>query len=281
MRKPFPLFLLPLLLSCGGPVEGKPILAASFYPIGFLAEQIAGDKYDVVTITPPGAEPHDYELTPSSVRALSDAKAIFTSGLSMEPWGDSLPSYLSSKRVELSQGIKTIEVEGRVDPHIWLSLDNYLEMGRKVKETLSSLDKGNEAYFSANFASFSEKVAELKGKCEEIASCFPEGKVIAVAHAAYGYMARDFGFKQLYISSLSPDEEPSQQAIERLLDAIKEYGIDTVFFEELASDKAAKAIAQATGAKTESLNPLEGIDEGEDYFSVYLENMEKIKEAKP
>ena len=99
-------------------------------------------------------------------------------------------------------------------------------------------------------------------------------------------MAAEFGFEQLYINSLSPNEEPTQKAIEDIIEAISSQGIDTVFFEELASDEVAKKIATETGAKVDSLNPLEGLEESEinrseNYYSVYRENMDKIARAKP
>jgi zinc transport system substrate-binding protein len=57
-----------------------------------------------------------------------------------------------------------------------------------------------------------------------------------------------------------------------------------IFSEELVSPKIAETIAKETGARTQILNPLEGLSEeaiaaGEDYFSVMQANLEKLKEA--
>ena len=279
------LSILPLLFGCGTPKSQSNVLAASFYPISFLLEQIGGAHFEVVTITPPGSEPHDFELTPASVRTLTDARAIFLNGLGMEPWGASLTPSLKEKSYTLSDGLKTLEIEGRVDPHVWLDTTYYSKMAAKVEETLSTIDADHATDFKKNLGTFNQKMADLEDRCRAYAAEFDE-KVIAVNHAAYGYFCAEWNIKQLYINSLSPDEEPSQKALQAIIDATKEYGIDTIFFEELSSDKAAKMIAAETGAKVESLNPLESLEEedvenGEDYFSVYLENMEKIARAKP
>ena len=287
MRKLLPFaLLLSSLVSCGGQGGGKPLIAASFYPIYFAAKEIAGDAFEVINMTPPGAEPHDLELTPSAVTKLTEAKAIFVNGLDMEPWYPSLNPSLKSKAFEVSKNIEVERVDERIDPHVWLSTENYRKMGENIRDSLLSLMPEYRETFNANFTAFSEKIDVLQQKCAEIRVSFSLNKTIATAHAAYGYMAKEQGFSMLYISSLSPDEEPTQKGIESILDAIDRLGIDTVFFEELTSDAVARKIAQATGAKCESLNPLEGltqeeIDRGEDYFSVYLENMRKIKEAKP
>lgn len=285
MQKAKVFIFLPLLLtSCGQAPQNK-TLVASFYPVAYLVERIAGDVYNVETLVPAGEEPHDFDLRPSGARAIENASAIFLNGLGMENWAESLSASVKEKSHVLSEGLETLTIDGRVDPHIWLDVGSYLQMGKKVMETLSDIDAQNAAVFSANFASFSQDIANLDAYCASLAASF-DNKVIAVNHAAFGYMARRYDFTQLYINNVSPSEEPSQKALESILDAIKEHGIDTVFFEELASDEVARKIAEATGAKCESLNPLEGLEEeqakeGADYFSVYKENMDKIARAKP
>ena len=281
------MFLLPLfgLFSCGEVPSGKPSVVASFYPIWFLADSIAGEDVEVVNLTPPGTEPHDLELKPSSVRRLADAEVCFVNGLGMEAWTDSLlPSY-QKKIATLSDGLPTQTVDGAIDPHIWLDTGLYRKMGEKVLQSLTKALPQYEGKFTANFASFCLKMDEMEANARQIAASFHH-KPIAVSHAAYGYMCNEFGLEQIHINGLSPDQEPTQQAIAAVLEAIQTKGIDTVFFEELASPAIAEAIARASGAKVESLNPLEGLEDedieaGEDYFSVYLDNLRKIGEAKP
>ena len=274
------------LAGCGEQGSGKPVLATSFYPIQYLASRIAGDLYEVRNLTPIGTEPHDLEITPSIRRSMEDAKLLFINGLGMEVWADSLTTSIRNKTVTLSDGLPTLQVEGRTDPHVWLDMDNYLKMGEAVLSQLCSIDSEHKDQFDANFASFREDLENEKAAHQVTAESFPEGKVIAVSHAAFGYLCNEWGIEQLYINKLSPDEEPTQSAINGIIDAVKTYGIDTIFFEELASDEVARFIAEKTGTKCVELNPLEGlsqedIDAGEDYFSVYRDNMSKIAEAKP
>jgi len=279
--------LAPMLCAGCDAIDGdKPLLVASFYPLYESVAAIAGDRFEVKNLTPPGQEPHDVEIGVGMRKDLERARTIFVNGLGMEPWGDSLTLGLKAKTVALSEGIKTLDLEGRVDPHVWLDTRNYLKMGETALRSIVALDKENEPYYTANFLSWKSKLAQLEEECAEIASAFSPDKVIAVNHAAFGYLCAQWGIRQLYINRLSPDEEPTTSAINAILDAVKEYGIDTIFFEELASDQVARYIASATGAKCESLNPLEGLEEedleeGADYFSTYLENMTKIAEAKP
>ncbi|WJK37145.1 metal ABC transporter substrate-binding protein [Solwaraspora sp. WMMA2065] len=51
-------------------------VVAAFYPLQFLAERIGGDAVTVTGLAPPGAEPHDLELSPRQVGEVSDADLV-------------------------------------------------------------------------------------------------------------------------------------------------------------------------------------------------------------
>lgn len=284
-RKLIPLLFLGLLASCGSASTDGKTIVTSFYPIYYVTSQIAGNQFEVKNLTPAGTEPHDFQLTPKGRAALEDAELVFVNGLGMEVWVSSLDEKLSAKTKVLSDGLHTLEIDGRVDPHVWLNTSYYLSMAKKVLNSLVSIDASHASYYQENYDAFERKIHLLKEKCVGIAKYF-EQKVIAVSHAAYGYMCEEWGFDQLYINGLSPDDKPQAQSLGKIIDAMNEKGIDTIFFEELVSPETAEYIASQTGAKVESLNPLESLEQkdieaGKDYFSVYLENMEKIALAKP
>ncbi|MFX4295152.1 metal ABC transporter substrate-binding protein [Streptomyces bohaiensis] len=62
----------------GGTGDGDSTLSvtASFYPMAFLAERVGGDHVDVTTLTSPGVDPHDLELSPRQIGALGESDAI-------------------------------------------------------------------------------------------------------------------------------------------------------------------------------------------------------------
>jgi zinc transport system substrate-binding protein len=72
--------------------------------------------------------------------------------------------------------------------------------------------------------------------------------------------------------------------LEEIINQVNTYNVNTIFYEELVSPEISKKIADETGVKTETLNPLEGLeqedlDAGEDYLSIMRDNLAKIKEA--
>ncbi|WP_103504768.1 MULTISPECIES: metal ABC transporter substrate-binding protein [unclassified Streptomyces] len=56
--------------------DGKLAVSASFYPMAYLAERVGGDLVDVTTLTSPGVDPHDLDLSPKQVGALSESDVI-------------------------------------------------------------------------------------------------------------------------------------------------------------------------------------------------------------
>ena len=270
------------LAACGPATSVQADVVVSFYPYEYLAKRICGDKLKVASIVPKGAEPHDFELKTSDVMALYDAKAIFLNGLNMENFEESVKEdvNLKDKTYVLSEALDNlIEVHGKttyVDAHVWLDTNQYVKMGEAMLGKIVSISPENEAYFRRNLSLLEQDLNEL----EDYAGGRLVGKTIAVAHDAFRYMCRQFGFSEIYINGFSPDEEPTAEALQALLDAIKEKGIDTLFVEELGTRDIAEYIAKVTGVKIEVLSPLETIEDGEDFLSVYRGNIDKIAEAK-
>ena len=254
-------------------------VVVSFYPLEYLATRIAGDKLSVTSIVPRGSEPHDFELKVSDVASLYDAKAIFLNGLQMEPFESSVlaDSTLGPKTTVLAPSLPDLicidSGHGNyVDPHVWLDTDLYAKMGESMLSKLIAISPENESLFLTNYASLKADLDDLKA--------YGQSKIIAVSHDAFRYMGREFDFEEVHINGLSPDVEPTARELQAILDVVKEKGIDTIFFEELGNQDIADYIASKTGAKVEELSPLETVEEGEDYISVYKENIDKISEAK-
>lgn len=274
--------LFPLLLSCGGSAKEEKVLYASFYPIYDLCKRVVGNAYEVVNLTKPGTEPHDYEINNRDMAGMSASKAIFLNGLGLEAWGNSLPSSLSQKAYVVSKGIETLSINGVEDPHVWLNPLNAIKEMENILLTMKEIDKENASLFQSNFDANKALLLQLD---EDLCAQRKEfdNTYFAVSHAAFGYLADRYELHQIYVSGLSPEEEPTAKDMERIASAIKEHGISTIFTEELASPEIAEAIARETGAKLDVLNPLEGLSEEEskteDYISVMRTNFRKLKEA--
>lgn len=277
-----------VLAGCGGTPdedsaspsgESAVTAVASHYPVEFLVSRIGGDAVAVDTLTAPGAEPHDVELTPQQVASLQDSDTVFyISGY--QPAVDDAVGGASNTVVDLSDGLasRVSDEQSGTDPHIWLDPTLMSAMAVTVADTLTAADPDNAATFRANAESLQEELATLDEQwAAGTANC--ESRTMVVNHEAFGYLADRYGFDQKGISGLSPENEPSAEAIAELTEFVRNNNVSTVYTETLVDPAVAETIAAETGASTAVLDPIEGLAEGSDgdYLSIMADNLETLR----
>lgn len=278
--------------------DEKLTVYASFYPMYDFASKIGGDKVTVVNMVPAGTEPHDWEPTASDITGLEKADIFVYNGANMEHWAEDVLESLSNKdliSVEASKGISLIEgheedeeeqsgEEGEgYDPHVWLNPMNAKMEMENIKNALVEADPDNKDYYETNYTKYAADLDTLDKEFKDTLSPLPNKDVI-VAHQAFGYLCAAYGLNQVPIEGLSPDSEPDPARVADIIEFAKKHNVTVIFFEELVSPKVAQTIADSIGAKTQVLNPIEGLSDeqqaaGDDYFSVMRQNLEELKTA--
>ena len=255
--------------GCGGDREGTGAdVVAAFYPIAFLAESVAPDAV-VRNLTPPGAEPHDLELSPRDVGELRSARRVLYLGGGFMP---SLEDAVAGRpnAVDLLAGVPRIDD----DPHVWLDPGLYARLAGRTAEAL-----GDPSAADALVA----RLHRLDGEFREgLSHC--DRREIVTSHAAFGYLAAAYGLEQVALTGLSPEAEPSPRRLEELVERIRRERATTVFFETLVSPRLAETVAREAGARTAVLDPLEGLSDeeaarGADYFCVMRRNLRALRAA--
>ncbi|OIO33575.1 MAG: ABC transporter substrate-binding protein [Candidatus Yonathbacteria bacterium CG23_combo_of_CG06-09_8_20_14_all_46_18] len=270
--------------------SGRLTVTASFYPLAFFAQEIGGNFADVATITPAGIEPHDYEPTTQDLIRIEQSKLIILNGGGLEAWGDSVLQNTDPKMTKVvSAGEGLIDrqmVEGGetiLDPHIWLAPMFAEKMVDAIMNGFVDVDPVNADTYRANANILKQKLVNLDIRYRQgLKRCASDS--IVTVHSAFGYLAAEYGLKQLSITGVSPDAEPSLKQIDDLVKFVRSNNIRYIFFESLTSPKLAQVIAEETGAQTLSLNPLEGltkneINAGKDYFTAMDENLAHLQIA--
>ena len=288
--------------ACGraGEATGssRPQVAAAFYPLAFVAEEVAGDDADVTNLTPPGTEPHDFELTPRQVGRISEADLLLYLGQRFQPSVEDASAETTGRAVDVLEGLDlaTAEAEeehapeaeeaeeegeeehGEWDPHVWLDPTRFAEVARNVGTHLAVIDPDNADGYRERADDLATRLEDLNSEFEEgLANC--ERTEIVVSHDAFSYLAREYGLEQVSIAGIDPESEPSPARVAEVADFAAEHGVTTIFFETLVSPAIAETIADEIGVTTEVLDPIEGPPEGTDYFGAMRANLSALQTA--
>jgi zinc transport system substrate-binding protein len=277
-------FLLAVLAlaGCGGRRADDGAAAtvvAAFYPLAWAAEHVAAPDARVVNLTPPGAEPHDLELSPSDVEDVHVADLVLYLGRGFQPALEQALESRSGRSLDLLAGLDLAdrndgEGDATADPHVWLDPSRF---AGTVQAIGRELDREDAA------ARLAARLRRLDGEMRRgLTSC--DRRELVTSHTSFAYLADRYGLVQIGLTGVSPEGEPAPGALVDLVDEVIESGATTVFFETLVSPELAETVARESGAKTAVLNPLEGltqaeVDAGEDYFSVMRSNLAVLREA--
>lgn len=273
-----------------GSSSKKISVVASFYPLYFFASQIAGDKATVYNVTPSAAEPHDYEPTTQDIATIEDSQLLILNGGKLEAWGDSIKNTLQGTKtavIVVGENLANRNMMennvGIPDPHVWLDPPLAKAEAFAIAQELEKIDPTDAAVFETNMAVLNSKLDALDQEYRSgLSNC--QKKDIITAHAAFGYVAADYGLNQVSISGLSPDEEPSPAKLADITDFAKKNSVKYIFFESLVSPKLAQTIANEVGVQTMVLNPIEGLTDqessaGKTYLTEMASNLAHLKIA--
>lgn len=266
---------------------GQLSIVTAFYPFQFIAERVAGSHATVTTLTQPGAEPHDVELTPRQVGAVSTADLVvyertFQAAVDKAVDQSGAADVLDTASVVPLKPLAAAEPgNGGLDPHVWLDPANMVTIADAVAKRLSAIDAGHTSTYAANAATLgSELHAVDQEYTAGLADC--RRTEFITTHTAFGYLAGRYGLTQLGITGLSPDAEPSPARVAKVQADAREHGVTTIFYETLVSPATAKSIAGDLGLVTDVLDPIEGITEtsrGRDYVAVMRSNLAALEKA--
>ncbi|GAB2185113.1 metal ABC transporter substrate-binding protein [Roseibium sp. LAB1] len=231
-------------------------VVTTFTVLADIAQNVAGETADVVSITKPGAEIHGYEPTPQDIVRASDADLILWNGLNLERWFEQFLSNLGDiPSVTLTDGIEPISIaagsyEGKPNPHAWMGLDNALIYIDNIAKAFAQYDPDNAATYAANADAYKEKLRETIEPLRQAVADIPEDKRwLVTCEGAFSYLARDFGMKELYLWPINADQVGTPQQVRSVIDGVREHDIPVVFCESTVNTSPAKQVARETGAR--------------------------------
>jgi manganese/iron transport system substrate-binding protein len=250
----------------------------TFTIIADMARNVAGDAADVVSITKPGAEIHNYQPTPGDLIAAQDADLILWNGLNLEQWFEQFLSNLRDvPSVTVTDGIAPIGIgegpyEGKPNPHAWMSPTDALVYVENIRLAFVAADPANEATYTANAAAYSAQIEATVEPIRAALAAIPEDRRwLVTSEGAFAYLTRDFGLKELYLWPINADQQGTPQQVRRVIDAVREHQIPVVFSESTISSKPAEQVARETGAAYGGVLYVDSLSEPDGPVPTYLD----------
>lgn len=258
--------------------EDRMKVVTTFTVLADMAQHVAGDAADVVSITKPGAEIHGYEPTPQDIVRAQDADLILWNGMNLELWFEQFLGNLGDvPSATLTDGIDPISIaagayEGKPNPHAWMGLDNALVYIDNILEAFAEHDPENAATYVANASAYKDELrATLEPLRVEISTIPEAQRWLVTCEGAFSYLARDFGMKELYLWPMNADQMGTPQQVRAVVDGVRENDIPVVFCESTVNTAPAEQVARETGAHYGGVLYVDSLSEPDGPVPTYLD----------
>ncbi len=270
------LFFLTVSFIFTADLQAAPLkIAATILPVSDMVREIAGEGTQVITLLPPGANPHTFELSPQMIKELNGSAVIFRIGAAFDDWIAGISENLPNVRlVLLNQNIQLINQ----DPHYWVSVRNAKAIVEQIAKTLTEIDSANGEKYQNNLkrylAELDQTDLKITGQLKSLAT-----KEMITFHDGWRYFARDYGLVILDTIETSEGQEPTPKRLMRLQKVIREHNIRVLFIEPALPRSLVESIAQEFRLTLVPLDPLGAEKENRKFIDLMTNNSRRISEA--
>ncbi|MFC0398380.1 metal ABC transporter solute-binding protein [Paraburkholderia rhizosphaerae] len=173
--------------------NGKiPVVAAeNFY--GDVVQQLGGDRVDVTSIlSNPDQDPHLFEASPKTARALQHASLVVYNGADYDPW---MAKLLAASQNAKRTVIVVADLVGKKsgdNPHLWYDPATMPAVARAVSAALTAADPAHKNAYDANLARFIESLKPIDAKVAALHARYA-GVPVTATEPVFGYMSDAIG----------------------------------------------------------------------------------------
>ena len=275
-----------LSVTASSPARAELKVLTSFTVFADMASRVAGDRAEVVSITRPGAEIHQFRPTPGDIRRGLGADLALWNGLGLETWFERYLENLGDvPAVILSEGVDPIDIgegpyAGRPNPHAWMSPASAAIYVDNIVKALSAADPANADYFKANGEAYKKEISAVFEPVVAAIEALPEERRWLVSsEGAFPYLARDLGLRSASIWAINADSQGSPQQVRQIIDLVRAHNIPAIFSESTVSSKPAEQVARETGARYGGVLYVDSLSETDGPVPTYLDLLRVTSET--
>lgn len=276
-----------LLAGCGtdaGSVgTDAPRYVTTIPPFKMILDRLVDGRGTVKQLLPPGASPHTYAPTPSDLRATTNATALVFGAEHLDGWTADLPT---SRRVALLDLVPPnarlfLEDGGHgagntIDPHFWTDPLAVKQLLPAMVDTLCAMDDAGCATYRANADSFTTALVALDARLRTLTAPVRNTPVL-LAKPFFRYFLRRYGPRLTGIIEPRPGAEPTPRQLHEIVVRTRNEGARAILTQQSLSDRAARAVSDASALPRISLDPIGGIEGRRTYEALLLHNGEILR----
>jgi ABC-type Zn uptake system ZnuABC Zn-binding protein ZnuA len=244
----------PMPQSNGGTLEegGPKVLVVESF-LADIAQNVAGERFEVEVLIPSGSDPHTFQPTPRDVTKIANSQVLIANGAGLEEWLQEILDNAGGERlvIEAAEGLSG-NLSRPGDPHFWLDPNNVIHYAEEIRDGYILADPAGEAVFIQNTTDYILRLEELDswiaGQVEQIPS---ERRMLVTNHESFGYFADRYGFIIIgtIIPNVSTGSSPSAQQLVELIEAIIATSTAAIFLESGTNPEMAEQVAREAGVK--------------------------------
>ena len=171
-----------------------------------------------------------------------------------------------------------MKIGAAIDPHLWISPSGAILEAENIAKALEAADPAGAAVYKKNLAAFTSGIKAASDTFRK-AVAGSKNRTFVTGHAAFGYLCRDFGLKQVSVENVYAEGEPSARQLAELVSFCRKNHVKTVFAEELASPAVSRTLARECGAKVVPIYTMESPEDKLSFSARMSQNLKHIAES--
>jgi manganese/zinc/iron transport system substrate-binding protein len=245
-----------------GPIGTGPVrVVATTSIIADAVKQVGGKHVEVLTLMPPGTDPHNYLPASSDSQTLASAHLILSNGLHLEgKMGTLLEQPMPGQRsavvtshLDHKTQVRKVDGEGE-DPHIWFDVKLWMLCVEAIREELVTLDPAHAESYRTNAAKHLAELQSLDAEVRAKADRLPKAKrVLVTSHDAFGYFGAAYGFEVHGLQGVSTAATTSTKDVENLAETIGRGQVRAIFCETSVRTKGLEKVLDTVKTKYPNL----------------------------
>lgn len=273
-----------LLFACHKPTmesSDRIVVAASIPPLADFVRQVGGERVQVFSVVPSGANPHTFDLNPAQLRRLAAARLLVLNGIGLEYWAEKISdNFPKMKIVQVSAGIPILQDDDHAtgNPHVWLNPQYAMIQTQKISQALTELDPTHAQAYQDNYRRYLKTLTELDQQISAEIGQWQQRSFICF-HPSWNYFADRYALKQAAVIEKRAGFEPSPGETAEIINLAKKLQVRAIFAEQQFPLKTSEMIAQECGARILVLDPL-GVDNADFSYSALMQaNVRQMAQA--